>query len=256
MSVDATVWAWNVPVFSSSERLVLLALADRAGEENTCWPSAERLEKDTHLDIKTVKKVITDLINRGLIADTGKRKGSTGRVRVLELVGVKNRENYRNEPKSGSVESTQKRNDSKNGMIPNLDFNEPKFGSLNEPKNGSLNEPKFGSQNLTGNLPQNLPRTSTFSQAKNLRFLEGSVGGKAEAQHHPPPIFLTAGNKYTLKEMREKVSIDIDEYFINDNLLKNKDFTETLAELHLLAIKDPQHFRNIYRLNPPEGMTT
>lgn len=138
MSVDAIRWAWSAPVESSSQRIVLLALADRAGEEHTCWPSMVRVQKDTCLDIKTVKSTISKLIEMGLLADTGERKGATGRVRVLRLVGVNGREEMN--PKT---ESFQKRNDSE-------------IGSLNEPKNGSLNEPKNGTQNLSKNLPKNL----------------------------------------------------------------------------------------------------
>ncbi|MFN4187680.1 MAG: helix-turn-helix domain-containing protein, partial [Acinetobacter johnsonii] len=46
MSIDATRWAWTAPVNNSSQRLVLLSLADRAGEEHTAWPSIDRLAKD------------------------------------------------------------------------------------------------------------------------------------------------------------------------------------------------------------------
>lgn len=119
MSIDATRWAWTAPVNNSSQRLVLLSLADRAGEEHTAWPSIDRLAKDTVLDKKTVQKVILELINLGLVEDTGERTGPTRRVRVLKLNGVKGREDY-----------TQ-----------NLD---------------NANTPKNGVQNLSGNLPMNL----------------------------------------------------------------------------------------------------
>ena len=104
-----------------------MAFADRAGEDHTAWPSMARLEKDTKLDIKTVKKVVSSLIENGFLLDTMERKGATGKVRVLQLVGVNCRENHY-EPK--------------NGMIPNFPCNEPKIGSLNEPKIGTQNLPK------------------------------------------------------------------------------------------------------------------
>ena len=155
MSIDATRWAWTAPVNNSSQRLVLLSLADRAGEEHTAWPSIDRLAKDTVLDKKTVQKVILELINLGLVEDTGERTGPTRRVRVLKLNGVKGREDYTknlddaNTPKNGNIKQPQKRNDSKNG-------NDPENGALNNPKNGMLNDPKNGVQNLSGNLPMNL----------------------------------------------------------------------------------------------------
>ncbi|WP_151738393.1 helix-turn-helix domain-containing protein [Acinetobacter junii] len=155
MSIDATRWAWAAPVNNSSQRLVLLSLADRAGEEHTAWPSIERLAKDTVLDKKTVQKVILELIKLGLVEDTGERTGPTRRVRVLKLNGVKGREEYTqnlddaNTPKNGNIKQSQKRNDSKNG-------NDPENGALNNPQNGMLNDPKNGMQNLSGNLPLNL----------------------------------------------------------------------------------------------------
>ncbi|EPF6482716.1 helix-turn-helix domain-containing protein [Acinetobacter baumannii] len=163
MSIDATRWAWAAPVNNSSQRLVLLSLADRAGEEHTAWPSIERLAKDTVLDKKTVQKVILELIKLGLVEDTGERTGPTRRVRVLKLNGVKGREEYTqnlddaNTPKNGNIKQSQKRNDSKNGNDPkNSALNNPKNGMLNDPKNGMLNDPKNGVQNPSGNLPMNL----------------------------------------------------------------------------------------------------
>ncbi|MCJ8162340.1 helix-turn-helix domain-containing protein [Acinetobacter zhairhuonensis] len=157
MSIDATRWAWAVEVKSSAQRLVLLSLADRAGEEHTAWPSIDRLAKDTVLDKKTVQKVILELINIGLVLDTGDRAGPTKRVRVLKLVGVKGREDYSkdspktdvkkeaknkaNTPNNGNIEQTQKRDDSNTG---------------NDSQNRSSNEPTLGMQNLKENLPMNL----------------------------------------------------------------------------------------------------
>ncbi|MEV4849054.1 helix-turn-helix domain-containing protein [Acinetobacter lwoffii] len=166
MSIDATRWAWTAPVNNSSQRLVLLSLADRASDEHTAWPSIERLAKDTVLDKKTVQKVILELINLGLIKDTGDRKGPTKRVRVLKLNGVKGREDYTqnlddaNTPKNGNIKQSQKRNDSKNG-------NDPENGALNNPKNGMLNDPKNGVQNLSGNLPMNLSGQHEWIPDKN-----------------------------------------------------------------------------------------
>lgn len=165
MSIDATRWAWTAPVSNSSQRLVLISLADRAGEEHTAWPSIDRLAKDTVLDKKTVQKVILELINLGLVEDTGDRTGPTKRVRVLKLNGVKGRDEYTqnrddsnsekgnkpvpNHPKNGNVKPSHKRNDSNNGNI-------PESGTLNNSENGILNDPKNEVQNLPGNLPMNL----------------------------------------------------------------------------------------------------
>ena len=164
MSVDALNWAWTAPVESSAQRLVLLSLADRAGEHHTCYPSNSRLAKDTVLNIKTVQKVVNQLIDLGLVADTGKKMGTTNKVRVLKLVGVQSREQNQNrdssnepkkglidkdnEPKNGAIKHTQKGVNSAEQTNPILEGNEP--------KNGIVNDPNFGVQNLPINLSMNL----------------------------------------------------------------------------------------------------
>lgn len=165
MSIDATRWAWTAPVNNSSQRLVLLSLADRAGEDHTAWPSIDRLAKDTVLDKKTVQKVLIELINLDLVKDTGERTGPTKRVRILKLNGVKGRgestqnrdissakkaiKSKPNQSENGNIQHSQKRNDSDNGNI-------PENGILNNPQNGTLNVPNFWMQNQPLNLPINL----------------------------------------------------------------------------------------------------
>ena len=128
MSIDATRRAWSAPVKNSSQRLVLLSIADRAGENHTAWPSIERLAADTVLDKKTVQKVILELIESGLIADTGERVGVTKRVRVLKLIGVsdrheltQNRDHLKQSPKS-TVNTPKNRivKSPQNGMTPKM----------------------------------------------------------------------------------------------------------------------------------------
>lgn len=155
MSNDATRWAWIAPVKTSAQRLVLLSLADRAGEQHTAWPSMERLAADTVLNLKTVKKVVNELIEIGLILDTGKRTGPTGRVRILQLIGVQSRDqkqknidsnntnigsiNLPNKPKNGTIKQDHKRDDYPPVINPILDGNEPNIGSLNLSLNLSMN---------------------------------------------------------------------------------------------------------------------
>ncbi len=145
MSIDATKWAWGAPVSTTPERIVLLSLADRAGEDHTAWPSAKRLCVDTCLDRKTVLKVISGLIEKGILIDTGERKGPTKSVRVLKLNGVSGREEqYQNWDSSKQVKSS----DPKNGTS-------TKNGTDSDPKNGTDSDPKFGIQNQSMNQPLN-----------------------------------------------------------------------------------------------------
>ncbi|EET3470354.1 DnaT-like ssDNA-binding domain-containing protein [Escherichia coli] len=158
MSRHATDWAWETDPGSSSLKLILLSMADRADEYNLCYPSIERLVKDTCLNKKTVQSGLISLMKMGLISDTGERKGATKRVRVFSLNitkngNIKGNREGGNEPENGNV--TENGNIPKNGML-----NDPKNGMLNDPKNGMLNDPKNGIQNQSYNQSFNQERES------------------------------------------------------------------------------------------------
>lgn len=88
MSRVATDWAWSMNL-KAPQKLLLLSLADRADEHHCCYPSIQRIVNDTGLDKKTIGKWINQMIEQGIISDTGERKGPTKRVRVLKL-NIKN----------------------------------------------------------------------------------------------------------------------------------------------------------------------
>jgi len=111
-------WAWDQPIKPASMKLTLLAMADRTNEDHQCWPSYERLEKDTGLNRKTVSKNIMQLVEQGYLEDTGNRKGKTGRTIVYQF----------------TFKSSQKRNHSENGTV----SNSPKSGTNNNTKNGMI----------------------------------------------------------------------------------------------------------------------
>ena len=130
MSRHATDWAWETDPGSSSLKLILLSMADRADEYNLCYPSIERLVKDTCLNKKTVQAGLISLMKMGLISDTGERKGATKRVRVFSL----------NITKNGNIKGNRE--------------------GGNEPENGILNDPKNGIQNQSYNQSFNQERES------------------------------------------------------------------------------------------------
>jgi len=167
MSVDAIRWAFLQQTGKSSAKAVLIALADRAGDEHLCWPSVERLCLDTELNRKTVISSIQHLIENGFIKDAGERRGSTGRVKVYQLLGVSDRERVRaivNSSKNGTIKKhqidshkigpkTEPLNSTENGTIPKTEpFNSPKNGTVNSPKNGTQNHHR-----TTSNLKHSCP---------------------------------------------------------------------------------------------------
>ncbi|EEQ7576270.1 helix-turn-helix domain-containing protein [Escherichia coli] len=139
MSRHATDWAWETDPGSSSLKLILLSMADRADEYNLCYPSIERLVKDTCLNKKTVQAGLISLMKMGLISDTGERKGATKRVRVFSL----------NITKNGNIKGNREgSNEPENGML-----NDPKNGIQNQSYNQSFNQERESRTKTRGSVP-------------------------------------------------------------------------------------------------------
>ncbi len=96
MSVDATLATWSLSkkLVTPTQKLLLLAYADRAGERFECWPSNKRLEIDTGLDRHTICENKQQLIEKKLIQFTGEKKGKTKSIDVIQLLYVIPREGY------------------------------------------------------------------------------------------------------------------------------------------------------------------
>ena len=157
MSLDATNWAWRVRQKQKKggslkplKKLVLLSLADRAGEDHCAYPSMSRLVEDTEMDRKTVLKIIDELIEDGIIVDTGERKGRTKQVKVYRLLGVTGREtvpvlahfNAENDqlksPNNGTVPTMEQSQQSAE-RVPTIPLKGTNVGTRNLLKNLSMN---------------------------------------------------------------------------------------------------------------------
>lgn len=93
MSVDATQATWKLgKEVTAVQKLLLLSLADRAGENGECWPGLLRLMKDTNLDRHTIVENRKILIEKKFIEYTGRYEGRTKSVPVMRLTYIKNRE--------------------------------------------------------------------------------------------------------------------------------------------------------------------
>ena len=88
MSLEAIRYVLSMDVAKSTDKFVLFCIANYADERGFAYPSIERLVRDTSQNRKTVMKSVASLIESGLLADTGKRVGSTGRVPIYEIVGL------------------------------------------------------------------------------------------------------------------------------------------------------------------------
>ncbi|WP_288414229.1 helix-turn-helix domain-containing protein [uncultured Acinetobacter sp.] len=172
MSLDATNWAWRVKfpekagsALPALKLVVLLSMADRASEDHTCFPSINRLASDCRMNRKSVIKIIAELIEDGLISDTGERKGRTKQVIVYRLNGVNGREE--------TVPTTKPLDDE------NLDGNSPKDGTVPTVEQFQqftqtvptipLNSPNVGTRNLLINLSEESKNNKNWLSLKILK---------------------------------------------------------------------------------------
>lgn len=91
MSVAVLTWAFRLDL-PSSEKFVLVALADCADETGACWPSQAELREKTCLGERTVRDAVKALESRGLLvrAEVRRADGSR-RSDVYVLVGCPTR---------------------------------------------------------------------------------------------------------------------------------------------------------------------
>ncbi|WP_312057415.1 helix-turn-helix domain-containing protein [Acinetobacter courvalinii] len=165
MSLDATIWAFKAAVKTSSQRLVLLALADRAGDEHKCYPSLKRLEKDTVLNRKTIIKVLDELEAEAFIKFTGKTTGNG--VKIYQLIGVIGRED--DDPTSTKTGTSTKNGTGTNLGTGSKNGTSTKNGTASSTKNGTATSTNIGTQNLPMNLSIESKNKKTWLCLKKLR---------------------------------------------------------------------------------------
>lgn len=68
MSIEALNWAFNFEAKTTSEKAVLLALANYAGGDGRCHPGQESIAKKASCTDRTVRTVLADLEERGIIS--------------------------------------------------------------------------------------------------------------------------------------------------------------------------------------------
>ena len=93
MSIDATRWAWKKDCSSPMQKIVLLSLADRANEQNYCYPSFDRLMKDTGISRSSIIRSLLALEGLGFIARIHRKNDKGDNTsNAYQLIGVENRE--------------------------------------------------------------------------------------------------------------------------------------------------------------------
>lgn len=85
MSFAAIAWAMRQETGSTAAKMALLVLADHATDTGQAWPCLITIAKASSVDPRTVRTALARLERLGLVTDTGKRRGASGRVKVWQL---------------------------------------------------------------------------------------------------------------------------------------------------------------------------
>lgn len=120
MSVHVMSWAFSLPI-PPGEKLVLLALADRANDDGECWPGRESLATKCSMGLRTIDGHILSLQKKGLLEVEHRRVGNQQKTNLYRLfVGktpAKPRDNF--EPaESAGANSAPATFDKKTGFEP------------------------------------------------------------------------------------------------------------------------------------------
>lgn len=76
MSYKALNWAWELEELRSSQKFVLIALADMADDKHSCFPGQDRLAAMTGMSVDTVSRAVRALERRGLLRRVARRRAN------------------------------------------------------------------------------------------------------------------------------------------------------------------------------------
>jgi hypothetical protein len=82
MSIEALSWALKQRVTRSSDKFVLVCMANYANDQGLCYPSVQTLSSDTSMDRKTIMVAIRRLIENGFIVHAGNTRNRVAVYRV------------------------------------------------------------------------------------------------------------------------------------------------------------------------------
>lgn len=89
MSHAISSWAWSQKCASTSQKLVLVKLADSANDDGVCWPSLRTLERDLGMTRSTVARHVKSLGEAGFLTVEERRHADGGlRSNLYHLCGA------------------------------------------------------------------------------------------------------------------------------------------------------------------------
>lgn len=81
----AKAWSYDSPKMTCLHKLVLIGLAQYADEDGRCWPSQERLSSDCLLCERTIRKILKDLEDHGIIRRVSRSSTDGRRTDIITM---------------------------------------------------------------------------------------------------------------------------------------------------------------------------
>lgn len=78
MSVSVMTWAWQLRI-PSNEKIVLVALADRANDDGECWPGYASLAEKCSMSERNVMRIVASLETKNLLSITTRKDAENNR---------------------------------------------------------------------------------------------------------------------------------------------------------------------------------
>lgn len=147
MSVAFLTVAFAAKIGKSSTKSVLVALADRADDKTgLLFPSTADLVERTELDRKTVLSCLSELQQKKILTDTGKRTGRTNQVKIWRLdFSLLQEASQKRDSSISHSESIPKSEPSQNRNCSVFPHEASRFSARTIPKKGqgTTSEPSF-----------------------------------------------------------------------------------------------------------------
>lgn len=86
MSFKVMSWASEQVTGKTLSKFILMMLADRSNDEGVCWPSVERLARETEMSERSVVRHIASLEELGLLTVLRRNKGKEKKSNVYQLM--------------------------------------------------------------------------------------------------------------------------------------------------------------------------
>ena len=157
----ATDFAWEAPVTSSSERLVILALAKFSDDAGRCFPSVEKLTAITHLNRKTVFSALKALSQSGVVSAQKSERNANRYQLNYALCRTENGTTENGTTENGTTE---------NGTTENGTAVVPKTGQPVVPNLGHEQISEHINEQIRGENPLPPPSPAAKREAQTHRF--------------------------------------------------------------------------------------